>query len=158
VHTWRHGCWSSSSQLRNTPMRTCLPQEAISYSQQVIDAASITQDLSPTICTEIVLHLREAAKASKGVRFIATCIRKLADWRAFFLLLMSAPTHIKPKLLTHSGHGNVSNLLSDIPLGRAVSASTAMATIRRMTGAPCLGMNPLFAGKSCPRCGISTSS
>ena len=39
----------------------------------------------------------------------------------------------KAQTFNHSGQGNVSILLSDIPLGRAVSTSTARATTRRIT-------------------------
>ena len=96
------------------------------------DLGSIAQDLSPTILTEVIPQLQEAAAAPKGVPFIAACIRKLTDWRAFFCLLTSAPTHNNPKLLTHTGHGSDSILLSDIPPGRVVSAVTTRATIRKI--------------------------
>jgi hypothetical protein len=63
---------------------------------------------------EVIPQLFEVASAPKEVKFIASCIRKLAVWRAFFFLLESALISTKPKLLTHYGHGSVSILLTDI--------------------------------------------
>jgi hypothetical protein len=120
------------------------------------DSSSVTHNFLPTICTDTISQKDNAATTPRGSRFIASGIRKLEDWRAFFCLLSSAPISTKPKLLTYSGHDNVSILLPDIPLGRAVFASTARATIKRITGAPCLGRHRLSSSTRCPQCGITT--
>ncbi len=100
-----------------------------------------------------------AAVAPKGVRLVSAGMRKLSKGRAFFTLHnTSSPSHTQPKLFTHSGHGSVSILHSDIPLGRMVSASTARVTIRRIIGAPCLGKLRLFVAAHCPRCGLTANS
>jgi hypothetical protein len=69
------------------------------------DPSSFAQDHLPTIFTEVIPQEVEAAATHKGVRFIEACIRKLADWRAFFSLLDQDPISTKPKLLTYSGYG-----------------------------------------------------
>jgi hypothetical protein len=81
------------------------------------DPEAVAQDLAPIFLTEIISQFQEDIATPKEVRFIASSIRKLANWRDFFCFLTSAPIHNKPKLLTHNGHGSVSILLSDIPLG-----------------------------------------
>ena len=104
-------------------------------------------------------HLRtldSSAIAPKGVRYVAEGLRKLTEWRVFFNLLFDVPPLTRSKILTHSGHGNVSTLHSNIPLGRAASTTTARSTIRRITCAPCLGRLRLSVGARCPRCGLST--
>jgi hypothetical protein len=47
---------------------------------------------------------------------------------------------------------------SDIPLGRAVPALTARMTIRRITGAPCLGRERITSSTRCPQCGLTAST
>ncbi len=68
--------------------------------------------------------------APKAVRYIVDGLRKLSKWCAFFNLLDALSLSTKLKLFTHSGHGSVSIMHSDIPLGRVVSASTRRATIK----------------------------
>jgi len=101
--------------------------------------------------------LSQAAAAPKGVRFVAFGLRKLTEWRSFFTLHGSSSQENKPKLLTHSGHGNVSIMHSDIPPSRAVSALTARMTIRRIIGAPSLGRERLTSSTRCPQCGLFAS-
>ena len=119
------------------------------------DSSLATQDLLPSKCTEVTPHLVEAAAAPKGVKFIATNIRKIADLRAFFCFLSSAPISTKPKLLTHSSHGSVSIMFSDMPFSSAIFAPTARATIKRIGGAPYLGMHCLSPSIRYPQCGLT---
>ena len=51
------------------------------------EPSSVAQDLIPTLHTEITPSRTEAAATPKGVKFVAAGIRKLVEWRAFFLLL-----------------------------------------------------------------------
>jgi hypothetical protein len=118
--------------------------------------SSRVQDILSTIPADTIPRLNDAAVAPKGVRFIASNIKRLSDWRALFELLSSAPLFTKPKLLTQSGHGNVSIRLSDIHPGRFVSASTTRATIRRITRAPCMGRRRMSSRTRCPQSGIAT--
>ena len=90
--------------------------------------------------------------------FIAACLRKLAEWRAFFTLKISVFLLTQPKLLTHSGHGSVLILHLYIPPGRVVSSSIARATIRRITSAPCFGRLRQSACSRCHKCGLATGS
>jgi hypothetical protein len=85
---------------------------------------------------EVIPRMGEVTTAPM---FITYDIRTQFGWRPFFSLFSSVPTLTKPKLLTHSGHSAFSILLFDIPPCRSVFASTARATIRRITCAPCLG-------------------
>ena len=119
---------------------------------------SVSQDLTPTLQLEVIPPLSQAAAAPKGVRFVASGLRKLTEWRAFLSLQASSSSENKPKLLTHSGHGSVSILHSDIPPSRAVSALTARMTIRRITGAPCLGRERITSSTRCPQCGLTAST
>jgi hypothetical protein len=81
------------------------------------DPTSVVENLPPTIETEVVPDLQENGAASKGVRFIAAKVRKVTEWKHFFHLHASVETKDKPKLLTRSGHGSVTVLQSDTPLG-----------------------------------------
>ncbi len=98
------------------------------------DPSSAAQDLLSNIPVDSIPRLDEVAVAPKRVHFVASTIKRLTNWRAYFELLSSAPLFIKSKILTHSGHGSVSILISDIPHDRAIFASTAKATIRQITG------------------------
>jgi hypothetical protein len=98
------------------------------------DLSSVAHDFPPTIFMDVTTPLNAATTSAKDVRFIAQGLRKLAEWRAFFLLLSTVSVATKPKLLNHSGHGNVSILQSDIPLGRAVSTLSARVIIKRIAG------------------------
>jgi hypothetical protein len=101
----------------------------------------------------------EAARASKGVRFGATGLRRLHDWRTFLYVLADAPPSTKPKLLSHVGHGRVTILASDTPLGRSASTPLARTTIRRICGAPSLGNTPHgLRSPSCPQCDMLAST
>ena len=121
------------------------------------DPFSVIEDLLPTIPMDAIPRLDEIAPAPEGVRFIDFGIKRLSDFRAFFSLLFKSLPY-QAKLLIHSGHGNVSILLSDIPLDRAAFAITARATIRRINGAPCMGRHRLFSRTTYPQCGLVTRS
>jgi len=121
------------------------------------DPSSVAQDLPPTIHTYVTPTLDSVATAPKGVRYVGAGLRKLNEWRALFNLHNDVPPLTRPKLLIHSGHGNVSILYSNIPPGRAASSTTARATILRIMGAPCLGRLRLSVGTRCPQCGLSTN-
>jgi hypothetical protein len=121
-------------------------------------SSSVSHDLCPTLQLDVTPPLSQAVVAPKGVRFVASGLRKLTEWRSFFTLHGSSSSENKPKLLTHSGHGNVSILHSDIPPGRADSALTARMPIRRIIGAPSLGRERLASFTRCPQCGLSASA
>jgi hypothetical protein len=122
------------------------------------DPSSVDQDLLPTIPVDTIPRLDEVVVAPKRARFIASNIKSLTNWRALFELLSSAPLSTKPKLLTHSGHGNVSIMLSDITPGRDISPSTARITIKRITRAPCLGRHRMSSRNRCLQCGLATGT
>ncbi len=49
------------------------------------DPTSVAQqDIPPTIQLDVTPLLASAAVAPKGVSFVATSLRKLAEWRVFF--------------------------------------------------------------------------
>jgi hypothetical protein len=79
----------------------------------------------------------------------------MTEWRTFLSLQAFSSSENKPKLLTHSGHGIVTILHSDIPPCRAVLALTARMTIRRIIGAPCLGREHITSSTRCPQCGLT---
>ena len=114
------------------------------------DPSSEVVDLPSSIDDEVLPELHEAIAAPKGVRFIAARLRKLQDWRKFFHLHSITPARDQPKLLTHAGHGSVTCLQSDRPLGQQASAEIARMTIRRITGAQSLGRHRLTALRHCP--------
>jgi hypothetical protein len=118
------------------------------------DPTSEVPDLPPTIDTDDFPEIHQATSAPKGIRFVASRIRKWRDWRDFFDLHSSAPARDQPKLLTHAGHGSVTILQSDRPLGQLASAEVARTTIRRISGASSLGRHSLTAKQHCPQCGV----
>ncbi len=118
------------------------------------DPTSVVKDLTPIIETNVVQELLESVAAPKGVRFVAVKVRKISEWRHFFKLHAEIEIENKPKLLTHSGHGSVTSLQSDIPLGQRTSAVIAMTKIKWITGAQWLGRHRLTAMQHCPQCGI----
>jgi len=54
------------------------------------DLSSNAIALTPTLDLEIMLTLMEAARAPKGVRFVAAGLRRLQDWRTFLSALAVA--------------------------------------------------------------------
>jgi hypothetical protein len=103
---------------------------------------SVASDLPPAMEVDVAPELQEAVRAPKGVRFVATGLRRLGDWRTFFPLLESTPLSTQPKLFSHSGHVSVAKLTSDIPIGRSKSTTLARTTIRRICGALSQGTSP----------------
>jgi len=123
------------------------------------DPSSVALDLPPTLDLNITPALAEASRAPKGVRFVAAGLRRLQDWRSFTRMHANVPISAQPKLLSHSGHGSVTVLASDIPLGRRTSTPLARMTIRRICGAPALGdIPPGLRSPSCPQCGLPAGS
>jgi hypothetical protein len=61
-------------------------------------------------------------KEHTGVRYIAAGMRRLTHWHHFLDILNAAPDHVRTKLPTHYGHGNISVLLADTPHANNVSA------------------------------------
>jgi hypothetical protein len=118
------------------------------------DPTSIVEDIPTTIDAEDLPELHESTAAPKGVRYIASRIQKLMDWRHFFTLHRRTPARDQPKLLTHVGHGSITLLQSDIPLGHHTSAKIARTTIRRITRARSLGRHRLTTMQHCPQCGV----
>ena len=82
------------------------------------DPSSAVEDLPNTIDDEELPELHASIAAPKGVRYIATRVRKMMDWRNFFTLNSMTPARDQPRLLTHAGHGCVTLLQSDIPLSQ----------------------------------------
>jgi len=107
------------------------------------DPNFVVEDLTPTIETDVIPELLESVAAPKGVRFVAAKVRKITEWRHFFRLHARTEIKDQSKLLTHSRHGSVTVLHSDTPLGRRSSPTMARTTIRRITGAQCLGRHRL---------------
>jgi len=123
------------------------------------DTRVVASDMMLQLDGDVTPALHKAARAFKGVRVVAAELRRLSDWRSFLSILSTAPTSIKLKLLSHSGHGIVSILLSDTLLGRNASTPLARATIRRIIGAPSIGdLPPEHHSISCPQCGLPTGT
>jgi len=57
------------------------------------DPTSTSRDLPPTLDVEVTPTLAEAARAPKGVRFVADSLRRLHDLRTFLSILAHAPLH-----------------------------------------------------------------
>ena len=85
---------------------------------------------------------------------MSASIGHLVMWRLFFDVYNSASsTTLKIKLLTHSGHGSVSCLSSDIPDVYECSASVArVITLRRISGS-----RQLTSANSCRDCYLSSA-
>jgi len=118
---------------------------------------SVATDLPLPLAVDVTPSLQDAARAHKGTRFVATGFRRLFDWRAFLSIIGDAPPppSTQPKLLSHSGHGCVAILTSDVPLGRSASPALARTTIRRICGASSLRDFPIGRrSPSCPKCGL----
>ena len=128
------------------------PRGNIIYSAR--DPSSTVEDLPNIIDDEDLPKLLECTTAPKGIRYIAARVRKMTDWRKFFTLHSRTPAGDQPKLLTHAGHGSVTLLQSDTPLGQHASAEIDRTTIRRITGAQSLGRHRLTTMRHCPQCGM----
>jgi hypothetical protein len=107
------------------------------------DPTTVVEDIPSTIEEEGLPELNVSSSAPKGIRFIAAKLQKLTEWRHFFDLHQRTPARDQPKLLTHAGHGSVTILQSDTPLGQRMSAETAKTTIKRITSAKLLGRHGL---------------
>jgi hypothetical protein len=81
------------------------------------DPTSTALALIPILDIDVTLALTEAVQAPKGVRYVAPGLRRMQGWRSFLSLLADAPPSSQPKLLSYSGHGSVSIMISDTPLG-----------------------------------------
>ena len=103
------------------------------------DPATVVDDLPATIEEEPLPELHESTTTPKGIRFIAAKLRKLTEWRNFFDLHQRTPTRDQSKLLTHAGHGSVTVLQSDTPLGHRASSEINRTTIILITCAQSLG-------------------
>jgi hypothetical protein len=99
------------------------------------DPSSTVEDLPSTIDNEELPELHASTAAPKGVRYIAARVRKMMDWRKKITLHSRTLARDQLKLLTHDGHGSVTLLQTDIPIGQHTSAEIARMTIRRITGA-----------------------
>jgi hypothetical protein len=104
------------------------------------DPRSDAKELPPTVDTDVLPPGPLTHGSGGGVRHIAMGIRKLSSWRRFLDILGVAPEHTRAKLLTHSEHDNVSILLINTPHANNVSAEAARVMIRRVMGAPALGL------------------
>ena len=64
----------------------------------------------------------------------------LVDWEAFMVIFESADSVTRARLLTHSGHGGVTSLTSDISCVQNASAESVILTLRRISGSRALGV------------------
>ena len=159
---WAHGVWEvheARTQLQQsfTPAErhtaVCMaPRGNTIFSAG--DPTTIVEDLPATIEEEALPELHESIAAPKGIRVIATKLRKLTEWRHFFYLHQRTPVRDQLKLLTHAGHGSVTFLQSDIPLGQRVLAETIRTIIMCITGAKSLGRHNLTTLHHCSECGV----
>ncbi len=116
------------------------------------DPTSAAKDLPQTVETAVVPTGCLSPGPARGIRHVAAGLRRLQDWRKFLDILSASPTQVRTKLLSHSGHGSVSVLHSDIHHAGNVSAEAARVTIRRLTGAPALGRRQRGPTHACPVC------
>ena len=71
------------------------------------------------------------------------------------VIFESAASVTRTRLLTHSGHGGVTSLTSDISCVHAASAETVRVTLRRISGSKALGSFALSVDEACcPGCGL----
>ena len=84
------------------------------------DPSSIAHDIPPMAHTDVTPSLYVATVTPKEVRLVAFGLKKLAEWRTFINMRETIHKPSQLKLLTHSGHGSVSILQSDISCARRV--------------------------------------
>ena len=72
------------------------------------DPENVNNELPQTVDTDGLPPGPLSPRSARGVKHIADGIRRLADWRHFLDILEGALDQVRTKLLTHSGHGNVS--------------------------------------------------
>ena len=116
------------------------------------DPSNVSKDLPPTVDTDVIQAGPLSPMSARGVRHVVAGIRRLADWRHFLGILEGAHDQVRTKLLTYSGHDNVSALLAVTPHANNVSVEVARVTIKRHTGAPVLERKQLGPIAACPVC------
>ena len=89
VAIFLHFCWTCRSQLYSAK-RKHIPTDG--------EPSSVALDLTPTVHPDVTPSLKYVAVTPKGIRFVAACFRKLAEWRAFFTMHNDAPSLTQPKL------------------------------------------------------------
>ena len=117
------------------------------------DPRSVAKELPPTVDTD-VLPLGPLSPGGPRTGGKPHCCGNTSPLR---LAILPQSPSVVPRSgthqpLTHSGHGNVSVLHSDIPHANNVSAEAARVTIRRVTGAQTLGHRQSRPTSTCPVC------
>ena len=70
------------------------------------------------------------------------------------VIFESADSVTRTRLLTHSGHGGVTSLTSDISCVHDASAEIVRVALRRISGSKALGSFALSVDEACPGCGL----
>ena len=74
------------------------------------DPNNAAKELPQTVETEVVPLGCLSPGSTRGIKHVASGLRRLMDWRKFLDILSASPAQVRTKLLTHSGHGSVSVL------------------------------------------------
>ena len=101
--------------------------------------ASINFDRPERIDLDFLPPLEAAAQKPGGSGKLSRSINSLVDWARFMAIFASADDVTRTRLLTHSGHGGVTSLTSDISCVHTASAETVRVTLRRISGSKALG-------------------
>ena len=112
--------------------------------------ASTNFDMPERIDLDFLPPLEAAAQKPGGYGKLSRSINSLVDWARFMAIFASADDVTRTRLLTHSGHGGVTSLTSDISCVHTASAETVRVTLRRIS----LGAFALTVEEVCPGCGL----
>ena len=132
---------------------------AIAPVGRVVETAGVRSstnfDRPERIDLDFLPPLGAAAQKPGGYsRKLSYSISSLVDWGKFMVIFESADSVTRTRLLTHSGHGGVTSLTSDISCVHAASAETVRVTLRRISGSKALGSFALSVDEACPGCGL----
>ena len=112
------------------------------------------RDRPKRIDLDFLPPLEAAAQKPGGYGKLSRSINSLVDWARFMAIFASADDVTRTRLLTHSGHGGVTSLTSDISCVHTASAETVRVTLRRISGSKALGAFALTVEEVCPGCGL----
>ena len=126
---------------------------------KVVETAGVRSstnfDRPERIDLDFLPPLGAAAQKPGGYRKLSYSISSLlVDWGKFMVIFESGDSVTRTRLLTHSGHGGVTSLTSDISCVHAASAETVRVTLRRLSGSKALGSFALSVDEACPGCGL----
>ena len=151
MHTGRQWSFRNPSPPTTFKQRPSLPPRGMVISLPG-DPSSVAKELSHAVDPDVIPLDCLSPGSTRGIKHVAADLRRLTDWRRFLDILGAFLAQVCSKLLTHSGHGSVSFLHSDIHHVSNVSAEAACVTIRRVTGAPTLGRRQRGPSDACPMC------